>query len=135
VTTYVQLRVAAEDYAIPVAYVLRIASLGSVTAVPGSPPAVLGIRSLRGQILPVINFAALMGIPSQAPPGCLLVAEADGRLGGLAIDEVSNVGELDDPTEETESDLLSGATLTGGQLVGVIDVDRVFDAVGGCAGE
>jgi chemotaxis signal transduction protein len=135
VSTYVQLRVAAEAYAISVGQVLRIAALGRVTAVPGSPPAVLGIRSLRGQILPVINFAALLGIGSQAPPGCLLVAEEGGRRGGLVIDEVSNVGELDDPTEETESGLLAGATFTGGQLVGIIDAGRVFDAVAGCGGE
>ena len=41
------------------------------------------------------------------------------------------VGDLADPAEETESDLLVGATLVGGDLVGVIDVPRVFAALEG----
>jgi chemotaxis signal transduction protein len=135
VTTYVQVRVAAEDYAIPVEHVLEIARLTSVTAVPGAPPALLGIHRLHGQILPVIDIVTLLGIPRQAPPVCLLVAQAGGRQAGLAIDEVSKVGPLADPVEETESDLLAGATLTEGQLVGIIDVARVFDAAGGGADE
>lgn len=126
---YVQLTVDPERYAIPVERVLRVATLGEVTAVPGSPPALLGVRSLRGQILPVINLCVLLGISAKAPPACLLVAEAGGREGGLAVDEVIKVGEMDDPTEETKSDLLCGATLSGGQLIGVIDVARVFDSV------
>jgi chemotaxis signal transduction protein len=59
----------------------------------------------------------------------MIVAEAGGRRAGFAIDEVSGVGELGDPAEETESDLLVGAALGGGDLIGVIDVPRVFDSL------
>ncbi len=58
------------------------------------------------------------------------MAEAGGRQAGFAIDEVSDVGDLPDPAEETESDLLVGATLADGELIGIIDVPRVFDALG-----
>jgi hypothetical protein len=44
---------------------------------------------------------------------------------------VSGVGELPDPAEDTESDLLVGAALTDSELTGVIDVPRVFDALTG----
>ena len=50
---------------------------------------------------------------------------------GFAIDEVSMVGDLADPAEETESDLLVGATLVESDLVGVIDVPRVFASLQG----
>jgi chemotaxis signal transduction protein len=89
------------------------------------------VRNLRGQILPVVDLALLLGIPQTGRPGRLLVVEAGGRQAGFAIDEVSAVGELGDPTEETESDLLVGATLSGGHLVGVIDVPRLFDSLEG----
>jgi chemotaxis signal transduction protein len=56
----------------------------------------------------------------------LLVAESDGRRAGFVIDEVSDVGELADPAEETESELLVGATLDRGDLIGVVDVRRLF---------
>jgi chemotaxis signal transduction protein len=129
VSVYVRLRVAAEAYAMPVENVLQVAELGDVTAVPGSRPEMLGVRNLRGQILPVVDLALLLGIPRTAPPTRLLVAEAGGRQAGFAIDQVSEVGDLEDPTEETDSDMLVGAALAGGDLIGVIDVTRVFDSL------
>ncbi len=118
-------------YAMAVEYVLEVAGLGDVAPVPGSRPEMLGVRNMRGQILPVVDLALLLGIPQTAPPGRMLVAEAGGLQAGFAIDEVSMVGDLADPVEETESDLLVGATLVGGDLVGVIDVPRVFAALEG----
>ena len=115
----------------PVEHVREVADLGQVEAVPGARPELLGIRNLRGQILPVVDLARLLGLARSAPPGRLLVAEAGGRQACFAIDEVSGVGELPGPAEETESDLLVGAALGDGELTGVIDVPRVFDALDG----
>jgi len=126
VTVYVRLRVASERYAIPVQHVIEVTELGEVTAVPGSLPEMLGVRILRGRVLPVIDLALLLGIARTAPPGRLLVAEAGGISAGFAIDAVSEVSEMEEPTEETESALLTGATLAGGDLIGVIDVSRVL---------
>jgi purine-binding chemotaxis protein CheW len=127
----VRLRVVSEAYAMPVEYVLEVADPGDVAAVPRSRPEILGVRNLRGQILPVVDLALLLGVPRTAPPSRLLVVEAGGRRAGFAVDEVSGVGELGDPAEETESGLLVGATLAGGDLIGVIDVPRVFDSLDG----
>jgi chemotaxis signal transduction protein len=127
--TYVRLRVASEVYAIPVEFVLEVAVMDEVTALPGSPVEILGIRSLRGHILPVIDLGLLLGCLSAAPPQRLLVAEAGGRKAGFAIDEVSDVGGLPDPTEETDSIFLRGGLLYGDELVGVIDVPAVFDSL------
>jgi chemotaxis signal transduction protein len=113
----------------PVEHVLEVTDLGTVTVVPGSRPEMLGVRNLRGQILPVIDLALLLGIPPTAPPTRLLVAEAGGCQAGFAIDEVSMVGELGTPVEETESDLLVGATVVGSDLIGVIDVTRMFESI------
>ena len=128
-SVHVRLRVASEAYAIPVEHVLEIADLGQVRAVPGARPELLGVRNLRGQILPVADLARLLEIPRTVPPGRLLVAEAGGRRAGFAIDEVSGVGELADPAEATESGLLAGALFGDGDLIGVIDVPRVLDSL------
>jgi purine-binding chemotaxis protein CheW len=127
VSSYVRLRVAAESYAIPIEHVLEVAELGQVTPVPRSRPEVLGVRNLRGQILPVVDLARMLGIPRPVPASRLLIAEAGGQRAGFAIDDVSWVGELGDPAEETESALLVGATLADGDLTGVVDVPQVFD--------
>lgn len=127
---YVRIKVGAEAYAVPVGHVLEIAELGTVTPVPGAPAPVLGLRSLRGQLLPVVDLAALLGVARTAAPARLLVTEAAGQRAGFAIDEVTEVGEMPEPTEETSSSLLAGATLTGGELIGVLDVPGAFAALG-----
>jgi purine-binding chemotaxis protein CheW len=128
-SVHVRLRVGTEMYAMPVENVLEVAELGDIATLPGSRAEALGVRHLRGQILPVFDLATLFGIQRTDVPQRLLVAESDGRRAGFAIDEVSDVGELTEPAEETESDLLVGATLSGTDLIGVIDVPRLFAAL------
>jgi purine-binding chemotaxis protein CheW len=129
--SYVRVRVAGEAYAMPVEHVLAVAELDQVRSVPGSRPEVLGIKSVRGQILPIVDPARIFAVPRTAPPGRLLVAEALGFRVGFAIDDVTGIGELREPDEETESGLLSGAILDDGELVGVVDVPRVFESLDG----
>jgi len=131
VSVYVRLRVSSEAFVIPVEHVLEVAEFGEVTAVPRTRPEILGVRNVHGQILPVVDLALLLGIPSTAPPGRLLVAEEGVRRAGFAIEEVSGVGELGDPTAETVSDLLAGAIFGDGDLIGVIDVPRIFSLLQG----
>ena len=130
---YVQLRVAAETYAIPVEHALEVAELGELVVVPGARAELLGVRNLRGRILPVVDLAGLLGASRTEPAGKLLVTEADGEQAGLAIDDVSGVGELPEPTEDTASPLLRGAVLRDGELIGVLDVPALFRALAATA--
>jgi len=122
--------VAEEAYAVSVLNVLEVANLGDVTPVPGAPTQILGVRNLRGKILPVIDLAALLGTRRSRPAGRLLVAESEGRQAGLAIDEVTEVGELGSLAEEAESALLLGTMLDDGDLIGVLNLPAVMDALG-----
>jgi purine-binding chemotaxis protein CheW len=125
----VRLRVGREEYALPVENVREVAELGELAPLPGTPPVVLGVRNLRGQILPVYDLAAVLGVVGDGTPRRLVVAENDGRQAGLAIDEVSDVDVLPDPTGETDSPLLRGSTLAGEGLVGIVDVPALFGAL------
>jgi chemotaxis signal transduction protein len=124
---HVQVRVGAERYALPVAYVLEVGEIGDLTVAPGSSYATLGVRNLRGDLLPVFDLAAVLGLPRSAAPQRMLVAERGGTRAGFAVDEVTDVGELAEADQDVDSELLSGAALIDGSLVGMIDVDRVFD--------
>ncbi len=123
---HVRLRVGSERYALPIENVLEVAPLGAVSAVPGAGGAVLGVRNLRGQVLPVFDLARVLAIAAGASTSRVVVAEHQGRLAGLAVDDVTDVGELASAAEETEAEHLSGAVLEHGQLVGIIDVERLF---------
>ena len=124
---HVTLQVGAESYALPVENVVEVAEFDQPTPVPGAPRELLGVRNLRGEVLPVFDLAAVLGIPTDAKPVRLVVAEAQGRRAGLAIAAVHQVGELPTASQEAESALLSGAALTDEGLVGVVDVERLFD--------
>jgi purine-binding chemotaxis protein CheW len=126
--TAVHVRVLAggEHYAIPVDGVLEIADRGDVSEIPGAPPEVLGVRNLRGQVIPVIDLARGLGLQSSSERERIVVVEDSGRLAGLALDEVVDVGSLGEVTEDVDSPYLRGALLSDGALVGVIDIAALF---------
>jgi purine-binding chemotaxis protein CheW len=126
----VRVLVADEHYALPVADVLEVAELGEVTPVPGAGAAVLGVRNLRGQVLPVVDLATVFELPP-AHPERIVIAERGGLRAGLAVDTVAGVEQLPEASEEVDSRHLTGAALADGALVGVIDVESVLDAVEG----
>jgi chemotaxis signal transduction protein len=126
---HVRLRVGRERYAVSVDNVLEVAELGSLSSLPGAGTAVLGVRNLRGQVLPVFDLARVFAIAGDAAPPRVVVAEHAGRLAGLAVDEVTDVGSLAGEAEQSEAEHLSGAILEDGQLVGIIDVERLFGAL------
>ena len=106
-SVYVRMRVGGDQFALPVEHVREIARLGDVSPVPGAGEVVLGVRNLRGQVLPVFDLAALLGVAGSGRPSRVVVAEAGGHRAGLAIDAVTDVAELGDD-------------------VTVIDVPRLF---------
>jgi purine-binding chemotaxis protein CheW len=128
VSVHLRVRLGAEHYALAVEQVLEVAELGVVMPVPGADARVTGIRNLRGRILPVIDLAALVQASGNGAER-IVVAESTGRVAGLAVDEVMSVTELPEALQARESDLLEGAVLVDDQLVGVLDVDRIFDAL------
>jgi purine-binding chemotaxis protein CheW len=123
---HVRLRVGGESYALAVEHVLEVAELGEIAPVPGAPQSVLGVRNLRGQVLAVFELASVLGIAREGPARKLLVVEHEGRRAGFAIDEVDDVGVLAAPDAGTDSTLLQGTSLDSGELVGVVDVPRLF---------
>jgi purine-binding chemotaxis protein CheW len=125
---HVRVRVADEHYALAVEDVLEVAELGDVTPVPGAGAAVLGVRNLRGQVLPVVDLATVFDLPP-AQSERIVIAERGGLRAGLAVDAVDGVEDLPEASEEVESRHLAGAALADGALVGVVDVGSVLKAV------
>ena len=127
---HVRLRVVSELYAMPIENVLEVAELGELSAVPGAEAVVLGVRNLHGQVLPVFVLAQVLASAGEATARRIVVTEHAGRLAGLAVDEVTDVSPLPAAIEEADAEYLSGALLEDGRLLGVIDVDRLFDGLG-----
>jgi purine-binding chemotaxis protein CheW len=130
-TLHVRVRVAGEDYALPVNDVLEVAEYGDVVPVPGAPASILGVRNLRGQVLPVLDLARVLGLPPSPVSERIVVAQEAGRRAGLAVGAVVGVGEMPRALEPAESQYLSGQALIEGALVGIVDPAPVLGAVEG----
>lgn len=125
---HVRVRIAGEQYALPVERVLEVAELGALTPVPGSPPQITGVCNLRGKVVPVMALASMLGLVAEEPDR-IVVAELGERRAGLAVDAVIGVGELPDASEQVDSPYLSGAALAEGVLVGILDADAILSSV------
>ena len=126
---HVQVRLGNEHYAVSVDHVIEVGEIGGLTFTPGASPAILGVRNLRGDVLPVFDLAAALGLPRGDAPQRMLVTERGATRAGFAVDEVTDVDELPEADQDVASELLSGAVLLDGALIGVIDVDRLFDSL------
>lgn len=125
---HVRLRVANEHYSLPVEQVREVAELGDMTPVPGSPSEILGVRNLRGEVIPVVALARMLGLREDEPRR-VVVAETSDLRAGLAVEEVLDVGELSGASEPVESPFLLGSALVGGELIGILDLEAVLAAI------
>jgi len=125
---HVRVRVGAEDYALPVEDVLEVTELGHVTPLPGAGAGVLGVRNLRGQVIPILDLATLLDVDRTRSPERIVVAVDGDRRAGLAVDAVVDVEVVGEASEAVESPLLSGAVLIDDALVGVVDVRALLRA-------
>ena len=129
-TVCVRIRLGAEHYAFDVSQVREVAMLRELTPVPGAPRAILGVINVKGQVLPVIDTAFLLGAVQSEPglPARVVIVRTGAQLAALAVDEVIEVGPTPDPTEEPDSPLLDGAGVVDEKLVGFINLDVLLRA-------
>lgn len=129
--SYLRVRLEAEHYAIPVTYVIEVSDFSALVPVPGSASQILGVRNVRGAIMPVIDLARMLGLRRSGVPERLVEVENDGQRAGFAVSGIESVGEITGISPERETDLLAGTVLVDGRLVGIIDVPAVFESLAG----
>jgi purine-binding chemotaxis protein CheW len=127
-SAHVRFRVGDEALALPVGNVLEVAD-AEVTPVPGAPAAVLGVCNRRGQVVPVIELARLLGTARAGAGARVVVTERAGHRAALAIDEATGVEELEVSEEGYVAPFLTGLGRSGDEPVGIVDLAAVYAAV------
>lgn len=79
--------------ALPIAHVVETMRPMAVRGVAECPSFVLGVSVIRGQAVPVIDAASLLGAPGSHPARIVTVA-IDGRRIALAVEAVLGVMEI-----------------------------------------
>ncbi|TAL97816.1 MAG: purine-binding chemotaxis protein CheW [Rhodanobacter sp.] len=123
-------------YAAPLAAVSEVIRDGDITPVPGSAADVLGVRHLRGRIVPVLDGGRRMGVPPLPPDPArvriVMLAQA-GQLVGLRVDAVGELLctdglEIEPPPPgraRRTDDPVTGVLSWQGGFVALLDVCRL----------
>ncbi len=64
-TDVLEFLLSGERYAIAMEFVREVALLREITELPGTPPFILGIISLRGSIISIVDLRQILGLPSK----------------------------------------------------------------------
>ncbi|WP_329742689.1 chemotaxis protein CheW [Dyella sp. A6] len=128
-------RIAGQAYAAPLSRVSEVIRDSDVTPVPGAASDLLGIRHLRGQIVPVMDGARRLGLTPAAIDlehvRIVVLAEGGHRI-GLRVDAVGELlqsdGEIAPPPPGRggrDSDPVDGVLPLNGGFVALLDVRRL----------
>ena len=119
-------RVGAECVAFPVAAIRELVDAPALQPVPLAPRGVLGQLALRGQHLPLMDTAALLGIPQPQPTLGVALVVADGDL-ALGVDDAMDLWEDGEaslrpvPAGADARGLLRGLLQRGATVAGLVE--------------
>ena len=92
---WLSFRIGGQLYAAPLGQVSEVIRDGEITPVPGAARDLLGIRHLRGRIVPVLDGRLRLGLPGDEPRDAMqvrLVMLAHGaHLVGLRVDAIGDL--------------------------------------------
>jgi purine-binding chemotaxis protein CheW len=138
-TSYINLRIGSESFAISVFKVLEIIRLEQLTCVPNASDFVPGVLNFRGSIVPVIDMHKRFNVAeSQGDDKMVVVVDVMNKeksvLMGLLVDQVTDVIEFEFKDIKSVPDLgikynpefLDGFIEMNGKFIMVLNIDRVL---------
>lgn len=78
-------------YAVPVEMLTEIIISQKIFPVPTTPPHVLGVINLRGNIVPIVDIRSALSLPRQSTPGQIAIIKQGAVIIGVVVDNVSEV--------------------------------------------
>ena len=119
-------------FAFPITRVREVLPARPSTVLPGCGPEVCGLIGLRGRIVTVFDFGAMLGLrPSgEQPDHRLILLEHGDRVVGMAVDAMVAVTRLAARDLSLPADVLRSFDIEREDLIGVGSLDgRPFTAV------
>lgn len=136
VTQWVTFRLEDETYGINVMQVQEVLPMTDIAPVPGSPPFVMGIINLRGNVVTVIDTRMRFGLSSREldQGGRIVVIEAGDQVAGMLVDSVAEVIEVKTVEVDTAPGVgneesaryIYGVVSRDEQLLILIDVNKML---------
>lgn len=122
-------------FGVPIADVVQIVGIQSITAIPDFPPYAKGIINLRGSIIPVIDVRLRFHKEEAAydERTCIIVTNIDNKFIGFivdSVDAVTNIGAENvsvPPTlsAETVNSYLTGIARLENRVILLLDTSKI----------
>ena len=136
-TEYVTAVIGGQLFGLPIVRVQDVFMPERLTRVPLAPPEIAGVLNLRGRIVTLIDLRCRFGLGERKEGEATMAIGVESRAEsyGLLIDNVGEVLKLDAASREPNpvnldprlAQVSSGIHRLDGQLLIVVDVDRVLD--------
>lgn len=136
---YLSFEVSGEGYAIDIALTREIRGWTEPSIMPEAQVHEMGVINLRGEMLPLIDLATKLGLPSPDihARSVIIVAEVTGIAVGLLVDSVSNIiappqDEIRTPPDssgEAVGSYVSALTIIDEKMVRILDLAAVLTPV------
>lgn len=115
---YVTFYLNQEAFAFPMADVIEIVRVPDTIDVPMTPPALIGLANLRGNVLTILDLRRLLNLPEAGQQESMRVIVCDvGRPVGLIVDKVARVLHVD--AKHIDANALMNASMDAGLITGV----------------
>lgn len=134
---WLSFRIGTQLYAAPLIDVSEVIRDGDITPVPGAAADLLGVRHLRGQIVPVLDGRRRLGLPATPPADpalarIVMLAQAGQRV-GVRVDAVGellcsdgiDIAPPPPGRASRQDDPVSGVLSWQGGFVALLDVRRL----------
>jgi purine-binding chemotaxis protein CheW len=131
-------RVGAQEFCINIMTVREIRGWTMATVLPRAPKFVRGVINLRGAVLPIVDLAIRLGLPSAEPTArnVIIVAQVNHQQIGLLVDEVSDIlttSEKDiqaapDVSSELVRSFVRGLLSLDERMISLISLDQLLAA-------
>lgn len=124
-----------EIFGINVFKVREVMRIPEITRAPDMPPAVEGMVSLRGALVPVVDLAKYIGIQTDVPPSIMIVTEYNLQTQGFLVGEVDTILRIDWADMKVPPAMLTAkmgglvtavTELKDYQLVMMLDVEKIL---------
>ena len=130
-----------DAYAIPVDLLTEIIISQKIFHVPTTPPHVLGVINLRGNIVPIVDIRQALSLPQQSVPGQIAIVKHGAITLGIVVDNVSEVvsvplssvqaipADYSAQANKNRSRFVKGIIKREAAAVALLNIERVFDEI------
>jgi purine-binding chemotaxis protein CheW len=112
-------------FAVPMETVHQVLRHPLVTRVPLSPPSLLGVVNVRGEIVPLLDTGVLTGTGALITPPFAVLVSGDKDLLALAAKELPVAADFEEPVGPGTQPGELGVYSNGGRLVVLIDIEEL----------